>query len=268
MQLKIFIVASFFFSVFVLSQNMRFMYELKFVKDSTNRNVVLNDLFSLDTSIKGSTFYNSKSILRDSIMDAYDKSPNNKVISSSDWEKLKSNINYFIKKDQKVTLLDFFGGSYFQYSETNPMIWKVESETSKIGTYNVQKATVNYGGRKWIAWFTNEIPISDGPYKFSGLPGLIIKMVDSKNDYQFDLIKSEKITTAYALSNDFSKAIKIKKEDFAKLMKRQKEDPVSFLPPPPMSASGENTTLTASTKKFQKKVEEETKKDNNPIEFY
>lgn len=33
-----------------------------------------------------------------------------------------------------------------------------------------QKATCDFAGRKWIAWFTTEIPIQDGPYKFYGLP--------------------------------------------------------------------------------------------------
>lgn len=272
MQLKIFIVASFFFSVFVFSQNMRFIYELKFIKDSTNREEVMSDLLNLDTTPKGSTFYPSKSIIQDSLSLEFEKAEDREAFrKSAPWQNAKSKIIYYLTKDykdQSVSLYNFFEGKYFTYSETNPIKWNVDKETSKIGIYNVQKATADYGGRKWTAWFTTQIPISDGPYKFSGLPGLIIKMEDSKKDYRFELVKSEKIKKEYSQVERYKNAVKINKAAFAKLEKRQREDPVSLLPPPPMSASGENTIFTASAKKFQKKVEDEAKKDNNPIEFY
>ena len=271
--MKILLVSSLFFSIFVLSQNMRFMYELKFVKDSTNRQEVITELLNLDTTPKGSTFYPSKSIVQDSIFAEYDKAIDKEAFrKSTDWEKGRVKISYYVAKnykDQTVTVRDFFGGNYFSYSETSPVKWKIEKETSKMATYAVQKATASYGGREWTAWFTAQIPISDGPYKFSGLPGLIIKMEDSKKDYRFELVKSEKLKSEYDQSKRFGKIIKVKKEEFAKLVKRQQTDPVSFLPPPPVSTNPDEPAIaSASNKKFQKKVEDEAKKDNNPIEFY
>ncbi len=272
MKMKMLLVSSLFFSIFVLSQNMRFMYELKFVKDSTNRQEVITELLNLDTTPKGSTFYPSKSIVQDSIFAEYDKAIDKEAFrKSTDWEKGRVKISYYVAKnykDQTVTVRDFFGGNYFSYSETSPVKWKIEKETSKITTRAVQKATASYGGREWTAWFTTQIPISDGPYKFSGLPGLIIKMEDSKKDYRFELVKSEKLKSEYDQSQRFGKIIKVKKEEFAKLVKRQQTDPVSFLPPPPVSANPDEPATTLSNKKFQKKVEDEAKKDNNPIEFY
>jgi GLPGLI family protein len=47
---------------------------------------------------------------------------------------------------------------------------------------------VTYAGRDYKAWFTNEIPVSDGPYKFYGLPGLIVEIEDSKKQYTFELV--------------------------------------------------------------------------------
>lgn len=44
------------------------------------------------------------------------------------------------------------------------------------------------GGRQWIAWFTSEIPLSEGPYKFGGLPGLILEVADSEGDYRYTCI--------------------------------------------------------------------------------
>ncbi|MEG1650143.1 MAG: GLPGLI family protein, partial [Rikenellaceae bacterium] len=49
-------------------------------------------------------------------------------------------------------------------------------------------------GREYEAWFTTEIPISEGPWKFYGLPGLIAKLHDKQKHYSFELIGFQKIT--------------------------------------------------------------------------
>jgi hypothetical protein len=38
-----------------------------------------------------------------------------------------------------------------------------------------KKATTNFRGRYWEAWYTEEIPIGQGPWKLCGLPGMILK---------------------------------------------------------------------------------------------
>ncbi|WP_456438988.1 GLPGLI family protein [Psychroserpens sp.] len=56
--------------------------------------------------------------------------------------------------------------------------WKVEDEYTSVLGYRCQKATCEFRGRSFEAFFTSEIPYNDGPYKFDGLPGLIL-MVSS-----------------------------------------------------------------------------------------
>jgi GLPGLI family protein len=58
--------------------------------------------------------------------------------------------------------------------------------------YKSQKATCNFGGRSWVAWFAPELPYSDGPYKFNGLPGLIVKISDTRNHYVFEMTELQK----------------------------------------------------------------------------
>jgi hypothetical protein len=52
-----------------------------------------------------------------------------------------------------------------------------------------------------VAWFAPELPYSDGPYKFNGLPGLIVKIADTRNQYVFELLSIGK--PAKSLPIDF-----------------------------------------------------------------
>ncbi len=76
----------------------------------------------------------------------------------------------------------------FSYEETlNEMIWVPVDEQQTIAGYSCKNATCTYRGRKWTAWYTMEIPYSEGPWKFCGLPGLILKVEDSKKRVRFPL---------------------------------------------------------------------------------
>lgn len=71
--------------------------------------------------------------------------------------------------------------------------WEIATDTISIKGYLCYKATTTFRGREYIAWFTLDIPINDGPWKFYGLPGLILKIQDNEQIFQFDLIGLEKI---------------------------------------------------------------------------
>jgi GLPGLI family protein len=85
--------------------------------------------------------------------------------------------------------------------------WQLSADTAMIAGYLAQKATTSYGGREWVAWFTPEIPNNDGPYKFYGLPGFIIKIYDKQHQYVFELLEitqpKEKVMIEY-LEQDFT----------------------------------------------------------------
>lgn len=91
--------------------------------------------------------------------------------------------------------------SSFIYEEKlSAFQWELLNEDSLIGAYAVQKARLRYGGRLWYAWYTLEIPVSDGPYKFSGLPGLILKISDSQGHYVFEMTAIERLKEAVAIA--------------------------------------------------------------------
>jgi len=87
-----------------------------------------------------------------------------------------------------------FGGGPHRVEEKLNFNWKIDNNaTAIILGMNCKKATCHFAGRDYEAWFAPEIPISDGPYKFSGLPGLIVKLQDSDKEHVFELQEIKKV---------------------------------------------------------------------------
>lgn len=102
----------------------------------------------------------------------------------------------FYKKLQtgKVRTVEEIAGKKFEFMEPKtPLNWTVKDSTKEIMGYSVQKATTGFAGRDYVAWFTLSVPIHDGPYLFCGLPGLIVELYDTRNDYHFKLKSLEKL---------------------------------------------------------------------------
>jgi len=63
--------------------------------------------------------------------------------------------------------------------------WILGNEFKKIGNFNCQMAQTQFRGRKYIAWFTPEIPVPTGPWKLHGLPGLILEAYDETETFRY-----------------------------------------------------------------------------------
>lgn len=90
-------------------------------------------------------------------------------------------------KEQITTTEEIFFDKVYLTKYLCKPVWKITEDRHKIFNYNVQKAETDFAGRHWIAWFTMDIPIGDGPYKFYGLPGLILKVSDSEEHFIFEI---------------------------------------------------------------------------------
>ena len=75
------------------------------------------------------------------------------------------------------------------YEEDVPELeWEITGEHGTVASFDCQKAECDFRGRRWEAWFTTEIPFSEGPWKLRGLPGLILYARDTTGQYSFEAV--------------------------------------------------------------------------------
>lgn len=95
-------------------------------------------------------------------------------------------------EDGKQTIYKELMKNKLSYLLEDPIAWKVQSETKTVESYLCKKATGKYKGRHYTAWFTESIPIPDGPYVFKGLPGLVLEVYDTNENIYFKMVSFRK----------------------------------------------------------------------------
>ena len=274
-------IAIVFMTQFLSAQTSRFVYQVTMKSDSTDKTNITTENVILDVSPEKSIFYGEGRVKRDSIMQRMRET---RSMDRSAMQNLRSSIDYIVEKDLVKNITYFktrLGRDQYIYEEDRKIDWTILPETVKIGEYEAQKAETTFAGRKWYAWFTQDIPFQDGPYKFKGLPGLIVKVEDANGDYSFDLQQSKKISEFPNFDNRGGNPIKVKRTDFEKQEKQYRKDPVSFvtssfsqgMPSPPQSMGGGNRggggfrADPDFRKQMEERLRDEVAKNNNPIEL-
>lgn len=96
-------------------------------------------------------------------------------------------INY--PKNGLMSVYTWFYSSSLVYQESTPTFdWTITNETDTVLNHLCYMATTNFRGRQYYAWFTTGIPMALGPWKFSGLPGLILKVEDTNKYFSYEAI--------------------------------------------------------------------------------
>lgn len=249
-----------------------FTYRLraKFDKRTDNR---YEELFTLQVGNRRAFFASATSLKGDSVMEnsrVTTKNYDGSITLSYKDEVVipKTNFNFtIIQTNENVQYFDSAAMSLFTYKQPVISNWELADETKIINTITCKKAKVKFKGRNWIAWYATEIPLPYGPMKFSGLPGLIIKITDEKEDFDFELVKS------LPVSQLKGKFINIKKSRYtgaiettqAKLKQAQKtadENAAAVL-------ASYGTTIIKGEEmiKQREKAREENEKYKNPLEL-
>lgn len=275
------LVSSLFFS-----QNKRFIYDYKFVSDSTQKDKVTSEQMYLDIAEKGSKYYSRNVFVSDSIAQAafeeqQAKHSNNFIIPETG---ISGKVKYVVEKsypEYKISSFHSIESDDYKVSDDREMNWKILPDKQKIGNWEAQKASLEMYGRKWIAWFSTEIPFPDGPYKFHGLPGLIVKISDETNSHSMELkgvknLNSDDIWKSYAEKVHFNPLISINEKQYKKAILAYRQDPTKnfrlLLANPDTKitmkdGSGKVYSNAEMLKKTEDAAKDKIEKDNNFLEF-
>ena len=146
------------------------------------------------------------------------------------WKKTRPKYDLSIlkyKNEGKLAGFDCILMDYYTYEEPIPqMKWTLLPESEDICGYKCYKAITNFRGRQWEAWYTDEIPLNNGPWKLGNLPGLILKAQDITNDHIFEALAVRKSNKPFGPKKH--RFIKTEREKFNETKAEFKTNPNQF----------------------------------------
>ena len=177
-------------------------YNYVFLQDSNSRSSVRNQEMTLLIGARISKFSSSNELYADSLLYG-----NKDLEAGAGFAKIWPLLNgaptnglckYKVYKNypkkNTITFTSNLGKSFFQTQQDTEQAWTIDNKKdSTIIGYSCKQAKMRFAGRNYIAWFTLDVPVNDGPYKFGGLPGLIVKIYDTKNQHNFALARIKRI---------------------------------------------------------------------------
>lgn len=198
----------------------RFFYKVVFVEDTLKREKKTEAQCVLEIGRHGSSFMDLYQLAWDSLSDAVTRRKGSMMELFTEGAGLVKKIKWRIvllkgypegadRHQQEVPLT----GRY-EYECPSPSFdWQIGEETKEIMGYTCRKATCHHSGRDYTAWYAEDIALSDGPYIFRGLPGLIVAIGSDDGEYAFELNGMQEIT--------FPSPIYFKKNAFTKVGSRE-----------------------------------------------
>ena len=199
MKLKIFVNSIFilFFSGSIIAQNnnsdMEVVYKMKYIPDSLNQdkkisvdNLVLlfNNNSSIYFSQEAKTYY-------DYLNKGISTMQNGKISLGTLPPYPRSRASVY--KNGEVITATLPVGKYFYSFEEPKLEWTLLNDKSIINGTNCSLAkTVTDTGETFFAWYSMEYPFSEGPFRFKGLPGLILKVYNHNKTIEIEAIGIKK----------------------------------------------------------------------------
>lgn len=179
---------------YLSAQNYQITYEVQFnpVKEKDS---LVKEYMALKIINNQSLFYNLNKEKIDSLVSKLDY----KGVSLIKNSFLRIKVFKDLSKDHYT-----IGGNFNQFNywyKENKVKFHNLKTYGKYKDYTTSEAFANFGKREWHVLYTNDIPINDGPYVFSGLPGLVIKAESLDGDYSFELIEIKKLGKEFEIKS-------------------------------------------------------------------
>lgn len=173
-------------------ENMEFLYDYAYCVDTTGNlsDNIVSDRMLLQISPSGlSKFSSFKNLTVDSII--RNVSDEQRIAAAMEGKLSNGEFMTIYKNypEGKFTQTEKICTDWFKYEEDAPEFeWELTDSTVTVLGYECREAKCSFRGRDWTVYYTEEIPVMEGPWKFYGLPGLIMKASDRNGEYRFECI--------------------------------------------------------------------------------
>lgn len=131
----------------------------------------------------------------------------------------------------KITVQSVITPNFYNYEENRiPVKWVMEEGEDTVCGYSCRIARGEYGGRTWIVKYAPEIPTQNGPWKLTGLPGLILDAIDTEGIHHFNAVTFRSSSVDMTpLNNEGS--IVTSRAKFIRAKNEFEKNPIGNLPP-------------------------------------
>ena len=219
---------------------MEFMYDYKYLTDTTDVSQTETDRMTLQVTYGMSKFTSFRAMQIDSL------------IRVSTAEQIRANPDSYIGGETfsiyknypqgRFTVIDKVSTDWFLYEEDIPVQeWTLTDDTCNILGYECKSAVCDFRGRRWTAFYTDSVPVADGPWKFGGLPGFIMQVYDEGHQYEFTCVginsKADRVITIPEMP--FNKTTRAK---FYATKLRFDTDPFTYM----MNVNGVNVNVVGA----------------------
>ena len=130
----------------------------------------------------------------------------------------------------RMTSTDVIGTENYLMEETVPDFgWMVLDKWKEVLGYRVRRAECSFRGRDYVAWFAPELPLSEGPWKFCGLPGLILEVYDTRLQYHYVLQGLSVADSGIRVEMPDAQYIRTDVEKYLRTLRRYNENPMLII---------------------------------------
>ena len=106
------------------------------------------------------------------------------------WRSSEFNLYRNFEKDKKIDVIEMLGKTYIIDDSLHTPVWKIGNQIKEVAGYICMKAETEdpVKKQKITAWFAQDIPVSAGPERVNGLPGLILELDVNDGDVVIEAV--------------------------------------------------------------------------------
>ncbi len=208
-----------------------YMAQLRFTEEKKK---ITTEEMTLDIGRNMSSFYSRWDAVREHVTDSLiARGMSLNAILTERGKYPPAFVHYCVYKNYpkkgQILYTDKIYKSFYYEESMEKQTWTMEKKDTVILNYKCQSAVCHFRGRRWHVYYTEDIPVSNGPWKLGGLPGLILYAKDESGIFKLDCIGIKNGHGERISPPNLKKSIKTTRQKYMEICRESDRDPVGFM---------------------------------------